>query len=232
VNVRWGAAGVAGRPVGPFGVVASRIVKLRAWYLLEPLPYTTPVPVGTPKTRRSLLLKTTAASLLIALTVSAGLTFAHGPSRKKVSLDQAIAATPEAVWAVVGNFQDMSWHPAVVKTEGQGGNVPGATRTLTLTGGGQIFEQLEKYDAEKHSLYYRIDKVDPKVLPVTNYASWISVASGPDGNSVVTWKGAFYRGYPNNDPPPDMNDQAAVDAVTGVYKAGLDNLKALVEKAK
>lgn len=177
-------------------------------------------------------MKKTAASLLIALTVSASLALAHGPTRKKIMLDQAIAASPEAVWAIVGNFQEMSWHPAVTKTEGQGGNAPGATRTLTLTGGGQIFEKLEKYDAEKHSLNYRIEKVDPKVLPVTNYSSWISVAPGPDGNSVVTWKGAFYRGYPNNDPPPDMNDQAAVDAVTGVYRAGLDNLKTLVEKSK
>jgi hypothetical protein len=185
-----------------------------------------------PQDRRSPPLKKTAASLLIALAVAAGLAFAHGPTRKKVSLDQAIAAPPEAVWVAVGNFQDMSWHPAVAKTEGQGGSVPGATRTLTLTGGGQIFEKLEKYDAEKHSLNYRIERVDPKVLPVTNYASWISVAPGPEGGSVVTWKGAFSRGDPNNDPPSDMNDQAAVDAVTGVYKAGLDNLKVLVEKAK
>ena len=38
----------------------------------------------------------------------------------------------------------------------------------------------------------------------------------------------FYRGHPNNDPPPELNDEAAVKAVTGVYKAGLEALKAKV----
>jgi len=26
----------------------------------------------------------------------------------------------------------------------------------------------------------------------------------------VEWKGAFYRGYTLNDPPPELNDEAAV----------------------
>jgi hypothetical protein len=46
---------------------------------------------------------------------------------------------------------------------------------------------------------------------------------------VVEWRGAFYRAYPNNDPPPEKNDEAAVKAITGVYKSGLENLKKLVE---
>ena len=160
----------------------------------------------------------------------AGLASAHGPSRKKVVITQQIGAPPAAVWALLDDFQDMSWHPAIVKTEGEGGNAPGATRVLTLGNGGQIHEKLEKYDADKQSLFYRIEQVDVKVLPVTNYSSWISVKSSADGGSEVTWKGAFYRGYPNNDPPPELNDQAAVDAVTGVYQAGLANLKTLAEQ--
>ncbi len=43
------------------------------------------------------------------------------------------------------------------------------------------------------------------------------------------WRGAFYRGYPNNDPPPELNDDAAIAAVTGVYKMGLEALKKKVE---
>jgi hypothetical protein len=63
---------------------------------------------------------------------------------------------------------------------------------------------------------------------VTNYTSTIQVT--PEGNkSTVEWRGAFYRGYPNNNPPPDQNDEAAVKAVTGVYKAGLENLKKMAE---
>lgn len=169
---------------------------------------------------------------LFALSLSFSATVAaHGPTRQKVITEQHIAATPDKVWEIVGNFQDMAWLPPVAKTEGEGGNTPGAKRILTLGSGGQIFEQLEKYDGTAHSMFYRIDQVDPKVLPVTNYSSWISVAPAADGGSTVTWKGAFYRGYPNNDPPPEFNDAAAIEAVTGVYKAGLENLKTLVEQA-
>jgi hypothetical protein len=170
-----------------------------------------------------------AIALVIAILVAyTGIVSAHGPTRKKVVITKEIAAPPEEVWGIVQDFQDMSWHPAVAKTEGDGGSAPGATRTLTLGNGGEIHEQLEKYDAEKHSYFYRIVDVDVKVLPVTNYSSWLSVKPS-DAGSTVTWKGAFYRGYPNNDPPPELSDQAAIDAVTGVYESGLDNLKKLAE---
>lgn len=175
-------------------------------------------------------MKATSTLVLTGLIVCSTTVWAHGPTRQKVIVEQAIAASPERVWETIGNFQDMSWHPAIAKTEGEGGNMPGATRTLTLGNGGQIFESLEKHDASDHSMFYRIENVDVKVLPVTNYSSWLSVTPAAGGGSTVTWKGAFYRGYPNNDPPPELNDEAAVAAVTGVYQAGLGNLKALVEQ--
>lgn len=168
------------------------------------------------------------ALVVVVFVAYSGLVSAHGPTRKKVVVTRDVAAPPEKTWALVQDFQDMSWHPAVAKTEGEGGNTPGATRTLTLGNGGQIHEKLEKYDPEKHSLFYRIEDVDVKVLPVTNYSAWISVKEA-EGGSVITWKGAFYRGYPNNDPPPELNDEAAVGAVTNVYNLGLDNVKKLAE---
>lgn len=153
---------------------------------------------------------------------------AHGPSRQKVSETIEINASPDKVWAVIGNFQDMSWHPAIAKTEGTGGNDVGAKRKLTLGSGGTIDEQLNKYNAENHLYSYEITTVDVKVLPVNNYSSTISV-TGEGDKSTVEWKGAFYRGFLNNDPPPELNDEAAVKAVTGVYKAGLDALKKKLE---
>ncbi len=153
---------------------------------------------------------------------------AHGPTRQKVTEKIEINAAPDKVWAVVGNFQDMSWHPAIAKTEGQGGNTPGAKRKLTLASGGTIEELLNKWNAETRSFSYEITAVDVKVLPVTNYSSTLTV-SGEGGKSVVEWKGAFYRGYMNNDPPPELSDEAAVKAVTGVYRAGLEALKAKLE---
>ena len=168
---------------------------------------------------------TTAATLLAAPA------FAHGPSRQKVSEKVEINASPDKVWAVIGNFQDMSWHPAVSKTEGSDGNIPDkAVRMLTLKGGGELNENLVKYSAEDRMYGYRIEVVDVKVLPVNNYSSQISVTAGEGGKSVVEWRGAFYRGYPNNDPPPELSDEAAVKAVSGVYRAGLDALKKQLEQ--
>jgi hypothetical protein len=155
-----------------------------------------------------------------------GLAFAHGPSRQKVTLSLDVAAAPADVWAVIGNFQDMSWHPAVFSSTGEGGNNIDATRVLTLgqEGGPTISEQLYKYDAEKMSYSYRITDVKVEVLPVTNYSSHLTVTPGASGGSHIEWRGAFYRGFPNNDPPPELNDDAAIAAVTGVYQAGLDAL--------
>ncbi|MEL7047755.1 MAG: SRPBCC family protein [Pseudomonadota bacterium] len=153
---------------------------------------------------------------------------AHGPTRQKVTQKIEINAPLEKVWAVIGNYQDMSWHPAVTKTEGEGGNEPPATRTLTLDGGATIKEILDRYSAENHMYKYRITEVAVEVLPVTNYSSTLS-AEGADGKTTVTWRGAFYRGYPNNDPPENLNDAAAIKAVTGVYEAGLKALKASLE---
>lgn len=47
---------------------------------------------------------------------------------------------------------------------------------------------------------------------------------------LAVWSAPCFRGYPNNDPPADKNDEAAVAAVTGIYKTGLGNLKAVLEK--
>jgi hypothetical protein len=165
-----------------------------------------------------------AAGLLLAMPATA-----HGPTRKKITETVTIAVPPDRVWAVIGNFQDMGWHPAVEKTEGQGGNGPEAKRKLTLKGGGTIDEELSKFEPDQRSYSYRITQVDVKVLPVTNYSSTITVSSAA-GGSTVEWRGAFYRGYPNNDPPPELNDEAAQKAVSAVYRAGLDALKAQLEK--
>ncbi len=67
-------------------------------------------------------------------------------------------------------------------------------------------------------------------MPVNDYSSTIKVETTDDGKgSVVTWRGAFYRGYMNNDPPPELDDAASQAAVRKIYKAGLENLKKKVE---
>jgi hypothetical protein len=153
---------------------------------------------------------------------------AHGPSRQKVTETVEINASPEKVWKVIGNFQDMSWHPSVAKTEGKGGNEVNATRTLTLKSGGTIDEQLDQYDPAKMTYKYEMHHPDVKVIPVNDYSSILSV-KGEGDKSTVEWRGAFYRGFMNNDPPPELNDEAAKKAVTDIYRTGLDALKTKME---
>ena len=168
-------------------------------------------------------------AVLTALAVM-GVAWAHGPTRQKVRESIEINAPPAKVWAVIGNFQDMSWLQPVSKTEGTKGNEIEATRRLTLADGATVDEELYKYDAEKMTYSYRITAVDVKVLPVTNYSSTLTVTPSADGKgSSLEWAGAFYRGFPNNDPPPELSDEAAVKAVSGLYRAGLEALKKKVE---
>ena len=168
-----------------------------------------------------------ALALLVPLAVQA-----HGPSRQKVSETVEINVPPAKVWARIGNFQDIGWLPGVEKTEGTGGNADKATRKITLKGGATIDEELYAYSAEKMSYSYRITEVDVKVVPVNNYSSTITVTPAGDGKSTVEWRGAFYRGFMNNDPPPELSDEAAVKAVSGIYRSGLDSLKKELEAGK
>jgi hypothetical protein len=153
---------------------------------------------------------------------------AHGPTRQKVTEEILIAAPPADAWALIGAYNGWSaWHPAVDSSSATQGNEVGSVRTLKLKGGGQLIEELEAYDAAAMTLKYRAR--DGGALPVTNYSSTILIKPS-EGGCTVVWRGAFYRGFPNNDPPPELNDEAAIKAVTGVYQAGLANLKSLLEK--
>ena len=169
----------------------------------------------------------TLLSLAAAIAVCvAGTADAHGPTRQKTTQSVEVNAPAAKVWSVIGNFQDMSWYPGAEKTEGTGGNEPDAAkRTITLKGGGVLAEELTRYDADTFSYSVFLPHVDVKLLPVTNYSSTLKVVSeGPD-KSKIEWQGAFYRGDPNGDPPPNLNEATAIKAVTEFHQAGLDALK-------
>ena len=179
----------------------------------------TPVPMTIPLSRRL------AAFAVLATFASA--CAAHGPTRQKVVEQVTIDASPATVWARIKNFDALKdWHPAIAESPADKGNEEGSVRLLKIKGGGEMTETLEAYDEAKMRYSYRAK--DGGALPVSNYTSTLSVR-GEGNQSVVEWRGAFYRGYPNNDPPPDRNDEAAIRAITGVYQAGLANLKKLVE---
>ncbi len=172
----------------------------------------------------------------------AAVAHAHGPVRQKVDEEIAINAPAQKVWGIIKDYGDMSWLPPVKSTTVKGGNTEGSTRVLTLQDGGTITEELKKYDEGKMSYAYKITEmstaktinhsgadVNVPALPVDNYAASIDLEAKGE-TTVVKWKAGFYRAYTNNNPPAEMNEDAANTAVKGVFKAGLENLKTLAEK--
>ncbi|MBA3495241.1 MAG: SRPBCC family protein [Gammaproteobacteria bacterium] len=166
------------------------------------------------------------------LIVVPALGFADGLSRLKLTEQTEIKAPPAKVWEMIKDFCSISkWHPAIANCVSEGGSAAGAKRVLTLKqeGNPRIDEEMLTYDETAMTFKYKIKKVDLKVLPVTSYSAFMTVKPNDQGGSIVFWNGGFYRGYPNNNPPPELNDQAAIKAVTGIYQSGLANLKKLAE---
>ena len=173
---------------------------------------------------------------LLALSLVATTAAAHGPTPQKVEKSITIKADPAKVWALVKDFGNMQkWHPAVVTdkvSQKKDENGDMATyRALALKGGGVINEKLRSVDEAGMKLKYEI--VDSP-LPLTDYNSTITVAKGEAaGETTVTWVGRFYRLYKLNPPiPAGQDDATAVASVTGIYDAGLANLKKVVESSK
>lgn len=120
--------------------------------------------------------------------------------------------------------------PQIASTTSQGGNVQGAKRELTLKKGGVIKEELKSINEANMTFSYKIsENPDCSVLPVNNYSSNIDVEASGNGTKV-TWNGAYYRCFLQNNPPSDQNEEAANKAIEAIYKEALTNLKAIAEK--
>jgi len=129
----------------------------------------------------------------------------------KVSMSTQLGVSADDAWKMIGGFNALpDWHPAVEASEL---TEEGQTRTLSLAGGGQIVETLEKIDNSARTYTYSIRN---SPLPIANYVSTITVREDDNG-CVVDWSGEF--------DPMGGGDSEATDIVTGIYQAGLDNLK-------
>lgn len=167
----------------------------------------------------------TVAFVLLAATPA----LAHGPTPQKVDQTITIAAKPDAVWKVVGDFAGIDrWHPDVARSEGSGGTEAGGRRKVTLKAGGTLNEGLDEIDASARSYSYRLSDPDLKALPVSSYSATLTVS--PDGEGTrVEWLGRFYRGDTGNEPPDELSDAAGKAAMNRYFADGLKGLKARVE---
>jgi mxaD protein len=67
-------------------------------------------------------------------------------------------------------------------------------------------------------------------LPTSSHSVELKVTHGESADSsIVTIKSRFYRGDTGNTPPENLNDEAAVKAMTQFFKNGLNSLKTKLE---
>jgi mxaD protein len=170
--------------------------------------------------------------LFTALAVSLAVpyaSFAKAAKILKVSESVEIKAIPEKVWEKVSDFGDLgAWHPAVKTTQilsGEKGKV-GAVRLLTLQDGGTVKETLLSFDPKK--MRYSYDIVEG-VLPVSDYTSSITVSKAKKDLCKITWSGEFKRKDTSENPAVGQDDTTATKTMSSVYRAGLDNLKTIME---
>ncbi len=123
-----------------------------------------------------------------------------------------VAAPADQVWETVGGWLDLhNWHPAVDSTQASGED---KVRILILSGSGaRVYEKMTSYDKGSSFSYHM---TDPGPLPVQNYDSTVEVESMGDRSKVI-WSATF-------DPADGEKEETATKTMSGVFRAGLDNL--------
>tara|TARA_R110002049_G_scaffold18749_5_gene71292 strand:- start:2010 stop:2501 length:492 start_codon:yes stop_codon:yes gene_type:complete len=153
------------------------------------------------------IIKTTLSAALLATAMTS---FAGDLN---VSKEVTVNASPDTTWKMIGDFNHLDvWHPVVVSSElmHDGNN---HMRLLTLGNGATITEkQISHNDVERSYTY----AILTSPLPVADYVSTISVSAAADGKSTVTWSSSFDAS--------GASDEDAVNAISGVYDAGLNSL--------
>lgn len=156
--------------------------------------------------------------------------FAHGPTPIKVNESITIAADPKTVWAIAGKFDRLAdWHPDIRSVKTTGGDAVGAEREISLRKGGVLKESLDEYDPVSFKYSYRMADPNLDALPVSSYSATFAIKPAPGGGSQVEWYGRLYRGDTGNEPPENLNDDAARTAMSDYLRSGLQGLKRKVE---
>ena len=172
--------------------------------------------------RHKLYLLAPAAGVFAVLSGNNVMASTAGPAHT-ASLTRSVnvKGSPATVWAAIGPFCSIAkWHPAIASCSEDGKSPP--TRTLKTRAGDATFVELQTSRNETAHSYSYTFKSAP--IPVTNYSSQLSVVANGHRGSTVKWSGVYL-------PNPGM-DQAAANALSGIYESGLRSIKARLAKPK
>ena len=168
-------------------------------------------------------MKKTILGLLCILCVTSWPATAQGILNSHESIE--IKASIWKVWDTVQNFDSLDkWHPMfssdVIKSGGN--NEAGTIRTMTVKDGPSFDEELLSFDALEKKFTYRL--IDPVPLPVADYVGSLQVSEGRRGYTLVQWSSAY-----RNNSDGKMKDEEVIAFINGAFRAGLENLKAMLE---
>ena len=132
-----------------------------------------------------------------------------------ISTTVEIDATPEAVWAVLGDLTATpDWLPGVVSA-----SFEGSTRICILADGTQIHEQISGHNNRQRSYHFRHLRTP---LPVHNLHGSFTVAADAAGNSLVTLDTKFQ--------PADPAPAELTDMIQNAFGQSLASLRRWIEK--
>jgi hypothetical protein len=136
----------------------------------------------------------------------------------KVQVETTLYVPAQAVWNMIGGFNELArWHPAVVTSEELADKGGVTVRRLTLSDGGVIVARLEQHDDKARTYSYSVVETS---LPVAGYDVSLHVREADDGHScTLTWISEFE--------PAATSDSEAVKVIRGLYEVGFDNLRKL-----
>jgi len=173
----------------------------------------------TPDREKSTIAKATVvavAPIAVLAALGAGTASASADSLSR-SVD--VNGTPAEVWSAIGPFCAIKdWLPPVGSCTEDGKTPP--TRTLVTKDGSATFVETETARSEEKRSYSYTFKSSP--LPVTHYNSTIEVAAKGPNRSTVTWSSTYT--------PNEGKEKEAKEALSGIYAAGLDSVKAWFTK--
>lgn len=130
-----------------------------------------------------------------------------------------IAAAAEDVWEFFGwriedeRLRQMAEMGALPGAVSWSGNQPGATRTISMAGGGELVERLEAIDTANFSYSYRI--IEPGPLPVSGYLGHVEVTATGSGSSSIKFSA-------------DFNEESYEAMHQAFCRGGIDAVKAIL----
>ena len=143
----------------------------------------------------------------------------------RVRRSTVLNAPIDAVWRVLRDFNGHDrWHPAVATSRIEHGlrsDQVGAVRDFRLGGGERIKEKLLGLSDKDHSFRYTITETD---VPLQNYVAEVRLKPVTDGDRTFWhWSSRF-------ETPPGQERELADLVAEGVYEAGFEAIRDLVER--